>query len=273
MFGRNKPAFVPARHLSPKHTVKLRRVADVTKPAVSVDLVKKAGVSFEKKVDSAVKINLEKGGANKDVRWSVIGLLDESWSMDPFFNDGTVQEIVDRALAWCATKDADGMAPFGAFADGHIWHSEIDLTTVNNVVALEGWHTWGGTNLTASLQAILDMILDMGDGWEMDPILLFIVTDGSPNDQESVKRLICQLSQYPVFIKILRVGSDPRAKVFTEYLDDMEKHSPGSRLFDNVDCPTDSLRKGMSDDKFNADMTEETDSALAGMKSVGLVME
>lgn len=273
MFGRNKPAFVPATHLSPKHTVKLRRISDVTKPAVSVDLVKKAGASFEKKVNSAVKMNLEKGGSNKDVRWSVIGLLDESYSMDPFFFDGTVQEVVDRALAWCATKDADGMAPFGGFASGHVWHSEIDLTTVNNVVAREGWSTWGGTNLTASLQAILDMILDMGDGWEMDPILLFIVTDGQPNDQESVKRLICELSQYPVFVKILRVGNNSGAKAFTEYLDNMEQHSPGSRLFDNVDCPEKSLYKGMPDDKFNADMTEETDSALAGMKSVGLVTE
>lgn len=270
---RRKPAFVPARHLSPKHTVKLRRVADVTKPAAPVSLVKAAGVSFEKKVDSAVKVNMQKGGSHADVRWSVIGLLDESYSMDPFFFDGTVQEVVDRALAWSATKDSDGMAPFGGFASDHVWHSEIDLTTVNNVVAREGWHTWGGTNLAASLQAILDMIQQMGEGWDSDPILLFIVTDGMPQNQDLVKRLICELSQYPVFVKILRVGSDRGAKQFTEYLDNMEDHSPGSRLFDNVDCPDDSLYRGMSDDKFNEDMTQETDSALAGMKSVGLVSE
>lgn len=273
MFGRRKPAFVPARHLSPKHTVKLRRVADVTKPAASVDLIKKVGVSFEKKVDSAVKVNMQKGGSHADVRWSVIGLLDESGSMGPFFRDGTVQEIVERALAWSATKDSDGMAPFGAFGSHHIWHEEVDLTNVTNIVDNNGWRPWGSTNLASSLQAILDMIRDMGDGWQMDPILLFIVTDGSPDDQEAVKRLICELSQYPVFVKILRVGNDPWAKKFTEFLDDMESHSPGSRLFDNVDCPEDSLRRSMSDDAFNEAMTQETDSSLAGMKAVGLVSE
>ena len=127
LFGsrKAKPAFVPARHLSVKKSVKLRRIADVSKPAASVDLIKKVGVSFEKKVESAVKVNMAKGGSHADVRWSVIGLLDESGSMGGFFQNGTVQEIVDRALAWAATKDSDGMAPFGAFGSHHIWHEGV----------------------------------------------------------------------------------------------------------------------------------------------------
>ncbi len=273
MFGRRKAAFVPAVHMSPKKSVQLRRVSDVSVPAVPIDMVKKVGVSFEKKVQSAVKVNMAKGGQFANVRWSVIGLLDESLSMNPFFRDGTAQELVERALAWAATKDSDGMAPFGAFGSHHVWHSEVDLTNVTNIVEREGWRPWGSTNLSSSLQAILDMIHQMGDGWEMDPILLFIVTDGSPDDQESVKRLVCELSQYPVFIKILRVGNDAYAKRFTQYLDDMEQHSPGSRLTDNVDCPEESLYRGMSDDQFNADMTQETDTYLAGALSVGLVTE
>lgn len=274
MFGRrNKPAFVPARNLSAKKTVKIRRVSDTSKPAASVDLIKKVGVSFEKKVESAVKVNLANGGKNADVRWSVIGLLDESGSMSPFFRDGTVQEIVERALAWAATKDSDGMAPFGAFGSHHIWHDEVDLTNVTNIVNNSGWAPWGSTNLTSSLQAILDMIHQMGDGWDMDPILLFIVTDGSPDNQETVKRLICELSQYPVFVKILRVGNDPWAKSFTEFLDNMESHSPGARLMDNVDCPEDSLTKGMSDDAFNEAMTQETDTFIVGAIAAGVLSE
>jgi uncharacterized protein YegL len=275
LFGnrRVKNTFVPAQNLKAKHTVKLRRIADITKPAVSIDLVKKVGVNFEKKVESAVKVNMAKGGSNADVRWSVIGLLDESGSMGPFFCDGTVQEIVDRALAWAATKDSDGMAPFGAFGSHHIWHEEVDLNNVSNVVETGGWRPWGSTNLTASLQAIKDMIEGMGDGWEFDPILLFIVTDGSPDDQTTVKQLVCELSEYPVFIKILRVGSDAGAKRFTEFLDDMEVHSPGSRLIDNVDCPEDSLRRGMNDDDFNEAMTAETDSFINQAKAAGLLSE
>jgi len=274
MFGRRRN-FAPARHLSPKKTVKVRRVSDISVPAANdkIDLIKKVGVSFEKKIESAVKVNMAKGGKNANVRWSVIGLLDESGSMFPFFQDGTVQEIVERALAWSATRDSDGMAPFGAFGSHHIWHEEVDLTNVRDIVTEKGWQPWGSTNLASSLQAILDMIRDMGDGWEMDPILLFIVTDGSPDDQEAVKRLICELSQYPVFVKILRVGNDPWAKSFTDFLDDMEDHSPGSRLFDNVDCPKESLHRGMSDDKFNEDMTAETDTVIDAMISAGVLSE
>lgn len=274
MFGRRRN-FAPARHLSPKKTVKIRRVTDISVPAANdkIDLIKQVGVSFEKKVQSAVKVNMAKGGKNADVRWSVIGLLDESGSMSPFFYDGTVQEIVERALAWAATRDSDGMAPFGAFGSYHIWHDEVDLTNVRDIVTENGWMPWGSTNLASSLQAILDMIHDMGDGWQMDPILLFIVTDGSPDDQEAVKRLICELSQYPVLVKILRVGNDPWAKEFTDYLDDMEEHSPGSRLFDNVDCPKEALYKGMPDDKFNEDMNAETDSSIDGMIAAGVLSE
>lgn len=269
MFRRNKPAFVPARHLSAKKSVKVR-VNDPSVPAASVDMVKKVGVSFEKKVESAVKINLTKG--HNGTRWSVIELLDESISMNPFFADGTVQELVERSLAWCASVDNDGMVPFGAFGSHHIWHDEVDLSSVNGIVNAKGWRPWGSTNLAASLQAILDMIHEMGDGWDSDPILLVIITDGSPDDQEAVKRLVCELSQYPVFIKILRVGNDPWAKQFTEFLDDMEVHSPGSRLIDNVDCPENSVRKGMSDDDFNAMMVEETASYIVNAKAAGLLV-
>jgi hypothetical protein len=268
MFRRNKPAFVPATHLSVKKSVKLR-TNDPSAPAASVDMIKKVGVSFEKKVDSAVKVNLSKG--HNGTRWSVIELLDESGSMYEFFNDGTVQELVERSLAWSASVDNDGMVPFGAFGDFHIWHDEVDLSNVAGIVNRKGWHPWGSTNLTSSLQAILDMIHNMGDGWDSDPILLVIITDGMPDDQESVKRLICELSQYPVFIKILRVGNNPGAARFTEFLDDMESHSPGSRLIDNVDCPEKSVRKGMSDDDFNAMMVEETASYVVCAKALGLL--
>jgi hypothetical protein len=268
MFGRRpKPAFVPDPSLSVKKTVKIRR-NDAEKPAASVDLIKKVGVSFEKKVESAV--NLNKGQVeNKGVRWSVIGLLDESGSMYGFFNDGTVQEIVERALAWAASVDNDGMAPFGAFGSHHIWHEEVDLSNVTNIVDNNGWRPWGSTNLTSSLQAILDMVQDMGDGWEADPILLFIVTDGSPDDQASVKRLICELSQYPVFIKILRVGNDPGAKAFVEGLDNMTT----GRLVDNVEAPDDGLRRGMSDDKFNAMMIHDMDKYIREATTAGLLSE
>lgn len=267
MFKRRK-SFVPAAHLSAKKAVQLRRSTPGT-PAAPVDLIKKVGVSFEKKVESAVNLNKNIQGDARGVRWSVIGLMDESYSMQGFFNDGTVQEIVERALAWAASVDSDGMAPFGGFADGHIWHEDVDLTNVNGIVRSRGWQPWGMTNLAASLQAILDMVHQMGDGWQMDPILLFIVTDGMPQNQAEVKRLICELSQYPVFIKILRVGNDHGAKQFVEYMDNMTE----GRLVDNVEAPDDGLWKGMPDDVFNLAMINGLDQYVTDAKAVSLLTE
>ncbi len=266
MFGRR--SFVRDPRMAVRKTVGIRR-GDATRPAASVDLIKKVGVSFEKKVESAVNLNKSQVGANAGVRWSVIGLMDESYSMQGFFNDGTVQEIVERALAWAASVDSDGMAPFGGFANGHIWHEDVDLTNVAGIVRSRGWQPWGMTNLAASLQAILDMIHQMGDGWQMDPILLFIVTDGMPQNQGEVKRLIGELSQYPVFIKILRVGSDPGAKQFVEFLDNMTD----GRLVDNVEAPDDDLYRGMSDDLFNSMMLKDMDKYITEAKAAGLLTE
>ena len=268
MFGRSRRSFVRDPQMVVRKTVGIRR-GDATRPAANVDLIKKVGVSFEKKVESAVNLNKNVAGEARGVRWSVVGLMDESYSMQPFFNDGTVQEIVERALAWAASVDSDGMAPFGGFADGHVWHEEVDLHNVNGIVRSRGWQPWGMTNLAASLQAILDMIHQMGDGWQMDPILLFIVTDGMPQNQERVKQLIGELSQYPVFIKILRVGNDPGARQFVEYLDNMT----GGRLVDNVEAPDSDLWRGMPDDVFNAAMIHDMDKYVADAKAAGLLTE
>ncbi|AXH68817.1 hypothetical protein SEA_SPARKLEGODDESS_115 [Streptomyces phage SparkleGoddess] len=267
MFGRrNKPAFVADNTKRVLKTVKVVK-RDPSTAAAPVDMIKKVGVPFEKKVESAVNLNKNVSGPSRGVVWNVIGLLDESYSMDQFFYDGTVQEIVDRVLAWSASVDADGLVPFGGFANSHVWHGDVDLTNVNNVVATNGWSPWGGTNLADSLKAILDMVKDMGDAWQENPILLFIVTDGMPHNQALVKQYIQELSQYPVFIKILRVGNDPGAKAFVEDLDNMNT----GRLVDNVEAPDDGLHKGMSDDKFNAAMIHDMDKYVNEATAAGLL--
>jgi uncharacterized protein YegL len=266
MFGRRKAAFVVDNSKQVLKSVKVVK-RDPSTAAAPVDLIKKVGVSFEKKVESAVNLNKNVAGPSRGVVWNVIGLLDESYSMDEFFYNGTVQEIVDRVLAWSASVDADGLVPFGGFATSHIWHGDVDLTTVNNVVQTNGWSPWGGTNLADSLKAILDMVKDMGDAWNENPILLFIVTDGMPQNQGLVKQYIQELSQYPVLIKILRVGTDSGAKAFVEDLDNMTT----GRLVDNVEAADNGLRKGMPDDEFNEAMIKDMDKYILEATSVGLL--
>jgi hypothetical protein len=113
------------------------------------------------------------------------------------------------------------------------------------------------------------MIKDMGDAWQDNPILLFIVTDGMPQNQALVRKYIQELSQYPVLIKILRVGTDPGAKQFVEDLDNMTT----GRLVDNVEAADNGLRKGMPDDEFNAAMIKDMDKYVLEATGVGLLTQ
>jgi hypothetical protein len=87
-----------------------------------------------------------------------------------------------------------------------------------------------------------------------------------------VIELVSQMSEYPIFIKIVLVGDDPFGKRFVDYLDDLEKHEPGRRLFDNVDTQHIRDASRVSDDDFNKAMTEEVPSAIDAMRQVGLVV-
>jgi hypothetical protein len=259
-FLRKMKNFTPAANLSAKKTVSLTPI-QAGQPAANVSLIKQNGVSFEKKVNSAVSLQKSMGVGN---RFDVIALIDESYSMSGLFADGTVQAIAERALAWTAGVDADGMAPVGGFANGFKWHGEVDLT---NVMGCAGsWGCWGGTDLTAGLKAAFEVAKGADN-----PVYLFIVTDGAPNDKPSVIKLVKEMSQYPIILKFLLVGNDPGGKQFLEYLDDLEKHEGASRLFDNVDTQHIQNVSRVSDDDFNKAMTEEVAGAVSAMKTVGLV--
>ncbi|QGH78325.1 hypothetical protein SEA_TRIBUTE_162 [Streptomyces phage Tribute] len=259
-FLRKMKNFTPAANLSAKKTVTLTRI-NSGQPAANVSLIKQNGVSFEKKVQSAVKLQKNLGVDN---RFDVIALIDESYSMDGLFADGTVQAIAERALAWTAGVDADGMAPVGGFASGFKWHGEIDLTNVMGCAS--SWGTWGGTDLAAGLKAAFEVAKGADN-----PVYLFVVTDGAPNDRQAVVKLVKEMSQYPIFIKFLLVGNDRSGKQFLEYLDDLETHEGASRLFDNVDTQHIQNVSRVSDDDFNKAMTEEVPSAIQAMRGVGLV--
>lgn len=261
-FKKAKAQFVPAANLAPLKSVTLSYNTPGV-PAANVSLIKANGVSFEKKVQSAV--NMQKALGVGGLRWDVIALLDESYSMDRLFANGTVQTVTERALAWTAGVDADGMAPVGGFAAGFKWHGEVDLTNVMGIVNSEGWGTWGGTDLTSGLREALDVAKQA-----TNPVFMFIVTDGAPNDRQSAVKLIKEMSQYPIFVKILLVGNDSGGKNFVEYLDDLEKHEPAGRLFDNVDAQHIVDPTGVSDDDFNKAMTEELADAIQSMKALGL---
>jgi hypothetical protein len=258
---------------SPLRTVALRKGAP-GQPAVSLAKVEAAaGVDMRKRTEAA-------GGALAAAgllghRFAAVALLDASHSMSRLYRDGTVQTLVDRALAWTLNVDDDGNIPVGLFGSEFTWGGDVNLDSYAGVVDREGWRPSGSTNLTAALVGARELLAQA-----TEPGYLFVVTDGSPNDRASATREIVAMSQEPIFVKFLVIGRSAPGLEYAELLDDLEEPKGRrtlarwglpARLIDNVDTQRVADPGAIGDDAFAAAMTEELPSWLANAQRVGLV--
>jgi uncharacterized protein YegL len=230
--------------------------------AVSLEKVETTGSIDLRKKTEAVAFNLGKKGMG-GIRAQVMVILDHSYSMSNDYENGKVQDLVERFLGFGLAVDVDGEIPVVAF-DSRI-HSEVavNLNNYKDIVnkSIYKPHNMGGTDLTAALQVVLKAAKKTDA-----PLYCAIITDGEPNDRTSAKKLVCELANYPVFIKFLAVQ-----KVrFLEELDDL---SNNERLLDNVDTKEYIALDAISDDRFAADMVDEWDSWVNAALSAGTLTQ
>lgn len=192
--------------------------------------------------------------------------IDSSGSLRRAYENGSVQETTERALAWVAAVDNNGEFEAGFF------DTEAHKTTNLGLSNYKGWvqanrPPFGGTNLYEALvrgaemaaralnaPQILDLIATkrFGGGYktalqDLKPIKtdrifhLTIITDGAPNHgprpfQEAIKELVVRLSYCGIFIKFIFVGNDQEGRDFLQFMDDMvvAKH-PNDPQADDVD--------------------------------------
>lgn len=213
------------------------------------DIESSGGVSLRKKTE-AVAVSLRKKDLS-GIRAQVMVILDHSGSMGADYSSGKVQDLVERFLAFGLAVDIDGEIPVIAF--DHKVHKAVNVNMSNysGVVAREIYKPYemGSTDLTKALEKVRD------EAKHTDaPLFVAVVTDGDPDDRESAKEVVCELSGYPVFIKFLAVQ-----KVrFLETLDDL---GDDERLLDNVDTKEyPGNLASVSDEQFASDMVDEWDS-------------
>lgn len=204
-------------------------------PAVDLTKVRMAGhVDLAKKADKA-GISLSKRGLS-GIRAQALLYIDHSvsmeWSGREYFTNGTVQAIVERALGFALQVDVDGVIPVHAF-DNRLW-PEVkvgleedpgnEVHDYRGIVNRKIWHRaeMGGTKYAVVLNDVKRQAMETDA-----PLLVIIVTDGEPNDDDVATRLIRELAGYPVFIKFLAVEE-------VQYLDDLDNLT--NRLVDNVDA-------------------------------------
>lgn len=206
---------------SAKRSVRLERGKA---PAVDHGVVlAKGGITLAKKYEGA-GISLAKANLN-GVRAEAVMLLDHSGSMRRDYQNGTVQNIVDRALGFALQIDGDGKIPVISF-DSKVYRPvEVTLANYGDIVnkSLYRPDRMGRTNLTDALAAVLEMAKETDA-----PLYVIIVTDGEPDDEAGVEELCRQLSEYPVFLKFLAIK-------YVKFLDDLDNNLR-NRLVDNANA-------------------------------------
>jgi hypothetical protein len=165
--------------------------------------------------------------------------------------------------------------PIGLYGSSFEWGCDVNLDTVHDVVGRHGWKASGTTDLTSALRAARSLAAQAGD-----PVYVFVVTDGSPDDQESAVREIVAMAGEPIFVKFLLVGDSRPGRKFAQLLDDLETPAGARslvrwgippRLMDNVDTQLVPAPSQLDDTEFAEVMTEEVDGWLAAARSAGLL--
>lgn len=251
----------PTASFSAKKTVKFIKNSS-GESAVSLDKIEKdGGIDLRKKTESA-GISLKKKNID-GIRAQVVVVLDHSYSMSSDYQNGKVQQLVERFLGFGLQVDEDGEIPIIPFDSRVKPTVNVNMSNYKNIVqnSIYKYSEMGSTNLYGALKE-LKKIVEKSDS----PIYAAIVTDGEPNDRNSTTSIVKDLSQYPVFMKFLAIKP-------VNYLQELDDLSDSERLLDNVDSKFFSNVSNISDQEFADAMTDEWDSWVSSAKNKGVLSE
>jgi hypothetical protein len=137
-------------------------------------------------------------------RAAVYLVVDHSGSMRPFYADGSVQRLAERALALSVNVDDDGLVPLIVFSTEATLATELDLTSYAG--ALEAAHRplkWGTTNYVAAIDAVVEHYQAVKPGV---PGLVVFQTDGGPDSRRATADAMRAASKLPLFWAFVGFG-------------------------------------------------------------------
>lgn len=251
-------------------------------PANKVDLRKQRLVSLEKehpKLVSLAKqagVSLKKRGLEND-RAKVCLVLDVSGSIHGLFTSGSMQTLVERALAYGLNLDDDGQIDVCLFDTQARMYGTVDATNYKDftpsVLRMRG--IWGGTDYASAIREIRSYYEQQADHGKL-PVYVMFVTDGGTGDRNSAERELRDISGHGFFFKFMAIGPKPRGGFFGRalpagfdflaYLDDM----PG-RVVDNADFFSVEDPAAVSDADMFENMSEEYPKWLQEVRARGIV--
>ena len=176
------------------------------KPPQMVNLVKKAGISLEKKGLS-------------EHRARVALCLDISGSMHQLYKSGKVQALCERVLGMAVQFDDDGACDVFTFGTGGYDEGPLDLQNYKGWIQqlLNRRGLEGGTNYNKAMQAVRRHYFpDAGGGQrnsphaEKLPVYVMFVTDGQTTDQHGTKQQVEWSAYEPLFWQFMAIGRSSR---------------------------------------------------------------
>ncbi|MBR4642031.1 MAG: VWA domain-containing protein [Selenomonadaceae bacterium] len=170
-------------------------------------------ISLEKKIqDNAPKLNslvkplkveLEKRNL-LDVEARVALVLDISGSMNRSYNDGTVQEIVNKILPVAVQFDDDGELDFWFYGSRCERRPSVNMKNYEQAVP----HDWkdlqrrlGGSN---NEPAVMKEIIAEYEASKIPAYVVF-VTDGGIYETKAIKKFLIEASYFPIFWQFVGV--------------------------------------------------------------------
>jgi len=146
--------------------------------------------------------------------------IDISGSMSHEYENGTVQEIVERILALAMRFDLDGKLDFWTFSSGKDYIGTVSEDQAENYVKRKVLNNplvskWGGTDYAPVLKDIYDKYFGGGKGIMSifgkgkkteQPVIIFFITDGENSDRHEFEQLMKDFRKKNIYIQIIGVG-------------------------------------------------------------------
>ncbi|HPU80581.1 VWA domain-containing protein [Accumulibacter sp.] len=208
------------------------------------------------------RIVLEKRALPQPPRCRVGLCIDISGSMHNEYQDGLVQETVDRLLAIAGTFDDNGEMEVWTFNQGYStppvaraadFGSYVRKAILDNPKV----DKWGGTNYAPVMNAVLDTyfrgerVVTSGGLFGLFkkteqqapkdthiPALCLFITDGDNSDAAEAERILREAQKYQIYWQLIGIGNDTDFRFIKKMADDLPNagfcHFPNLRISDDA---------------------------------------
>jgi hypothetical protein len=194
----------------------------------------------------------------------VVFVIDVSGSMQGEFNNGTVQDTVERLMPLALRFDDNGEMEIYRFSGTCNSCKNVGMGNIKDFVNqnIAKGAQWNGTEYAPIFEAIYSDYVEKNTS--ILPTFVVVVTDGDCSDKHLAEQAIKQISQFNIFFKFIGIGGAGFS--FLEKLDTLS-----GRKVDNANFfPIDNINR-LGDEDLYKGLLEEYDIWQKAAKQAGIL--